>query len=270
MSHFLTPADSLDAIAVPDDGEAAVATAPGVPASRVTLEEVVQALANRDEWIRRSLQGTLKSQPWLRIREGATDLEIGACTELVLGEDRLSGASATLALGALPADVWRYVYAYNDGGALEYEISATAPEAGLVFKSGAGGTNYRYVGAFRTTLLGLVVPFQLVRGRARQTHQVLTGGTSATWATLALRDIASTVDAIPPHAQRAELRLSITGTARIRALGDAANEVQFDAADGNKRLWTIDVRRSAGAPVIEYQVVGGGSALTVEVLGWEE
>lgn len=268
MSHFLTPVDSLDAIAVPDDGEAAVATAPGVPASRVTLEEVVQALANRDEWIRRSLQGTLKSPPWLRIREGATDLEIGACTELVLGENRLSGAATTLALGTLPANVWRYVYAWNDGGALEYEISATVPEAGLVFKT--GDTTRRYIGAFRTTLLGLVVPFQLVRGRARQIHRVLSAGTSATWATLALRDIASTVDAIPPHAQRAELRLSITGQARIRALGDAANEVVFDAADGNGRLWTIDVRRSAGAPVIEYQVVGGGSTVTIDVLGWEE
>ena len=269
MSHILTPIDAFASVEVPDDGEAAVATAPGSPLSRVTLEEVVQALANRDEWIRRSLQGTLKSPPWLRIREGATDLEFGACTELVLGEDRLSGAAGTLALGTLPADVWRYVYAWNDGGALEYEISATAPEAGLVFKT--GDASRRYIGSFRTTLLGLIVPFHLVRGRARQTHRVLNAGASAAWATLILQDIISSVDAIPLHATRAELRITVTGQARIRALGDSANEIVFDTADGNGRTWVIDVRRDgSNRPVIEYQVVGGGSTLTVDVLGWEE
>lgn len=269
MSHFLTPVDAFASIEVPDDGEAAAASAPGVPASRVTLEEVVQALANRDEWIRRSLQGTLKSPPWLRIREGASNLEYGPCTELVLGEDRLSGAAGTLPLGTLPADSWRYVYAFNDGGALEYEVSATAPEAGLVFKT--GDATRRYVGAFRTTLLGLIVPFHLVRGRARQIHRVLNAGASAAWASLILQDIISSVDAIPLHATRAELRITVTGQARIRALGDSANEIVFDAADGNGRTWVIDVRRDGSSrPVIEYHVGGGGSTVTVDVLGWEE
>lgn len=269
MSHTLTPVDDLTTIEVPDDGEAAVATAPGVPASRVTLEEVVQGLANRDEWLRRSMQGTLKSPPWLRIREGATTIEFGACTELVLGDSRLTGAAGSLALGTLPANVWRYVYVWDDGGALEYEISATAPEAGLVFKT--ADTTRRYIGAFRTTLLGLVVPFHLVRGRARQTHRVLNAGTSAAWATIVLEDLLGAVDTIPLHATRAELRLTIAGQARIRALADAANEITFDAADGNARLWTIDVRRNGSSrPVIDYQVVGGGSSLTIDVLGWEE
>jgi hypothetical protein len=220
MSHFLTPVDAFASIEAPDDGEAAVATAPGVPASRVTLEEVVQALANRDEWIRRSLQGTLKSPPWLRIREGATTLEFGACTELVLGEDRLSGAAGTLALGTLPADVWRYVYAWNDGGALEYEISATAPEAGLVFKT--GDASRRYIGSFRTTLLGLIVPFHLVRGRARQIHRVLNAGASAAWATLILQDIISSVDAIPLHAPCTSASAGVHGQSTAKSVANCS------------------------------------------------
>lgn len=268
MSHTLTPVDSLSAIEVPDDGEAAVASAPGSPSSRVTLEEVVQALANRDEWIRRSLQGTLKSPPTLRINEGATVLSFGACTELVLGEDRLSGAAGTLALGTLPADVWRYVYAWNDGGALEYEISATAPEAGLVWKT--GDTSKRYIGSFRTTLLGLIVPFTNIRGSARQQHRVLVGGTSTSYVEMILRDYLGLADAVPPHATRVHLRVQVSGSARIRRVGYAA-EVQFDAADSSVQFATFDIDRNGGGrPVLEYQVIGGGDTLTVDVLGWEE
>lgn len=268
MSHALTASDAFGTVTVPDDGEAAVATAPGVPASRVTLEEVIQNLANRDEWLRRSMHGTLKSPPTLRIREGATVLDFGACTELVLGEDRLSGAAGTLALGTLPADVWRYIYAYNDGGALEYELSATAPEAGLVFKS--GDTTRRYLGAFRTTLLGLVVPFSNVRGSARQQHRVLVGGTSTSYVEMILRDYLSSVDAVPPYATRVHLRVQVAGSARIRRVG-YADEVQFDAADSSVQFATFDIDRNGSSrPVLEYQVVGGGDSLTVDVLGWEE
>jgi hypothetical protein len=268
MSHALSPVDAFDSITVPDDGEAAVATAPGVPASRVTLEEVVQNLANRDEWIRRSLQGTLKSPPSLRIREGASNIEIGALTELVLGEDRLSGTATTLALGTLPADVWRYVYAYNDGGALEYELSASAPEAGLVFKT--GDTTRRYIGAFRSGVGGAVAPVHRVARETRQAFRVLTAGTDAAWTELILDDTLAGVDAIPPHASRALLRVTVAVQGRIRALGDTANEVTVDAT-ANPLLWTIDARRNGGGrPVIEYQAVGGGASVTIDCLGWEE
>ncbi len=268
MSHLLTPVDNFFSIEVPDDGEAAVASAPGSPSSRVTLEEVVQALANRDEWIRRSLQGTLKGPPWLRIRESATNLEFGACTELVLGEDRLSGAAGTLALGTLPADVWRYVYAWNDGGALEYEISATAPEAGLVWKT--GDTSKRYVGSFRTGIGGAVAPMHRVARETRQAFRVLTAGTDASWTELILDDTLASVDVIPPHASRALLRVSAVVQGRFRALGDTASEVDVIESHG-PLLWTIDARRNGGGrPVIEYQAVGGGASVRVDVLGWEE
>lgn len=268
MSHTVTPADALDTVEVPDDGEAAVASAPGSPGSRVTLEEVVQQLVNRDEWIRRSLDGTLKSPPSLRIREGATNLEVGAVTELVLGTSRLSKAASTLALGTLPADVWRYVYAWDDGGALEYELSATAPEAGLVFKT--GDTTRRYIGSFRTGIGGAVAPMHRVARETRQAFRVLTAGTDAAMTELILDDTLAGVDAIPPHASRALLRVTVAVQGRIRASGDTANEVTIDASDG-PLLWTIDARRNGGSrPVIEYQAVGGGASVTIDVLGWEE
>lgn len=64
----------------------------------------------------------------------------------------------------LDADKTYYVYAKVTSSAIALEVSADAPEAGLIWKSGAVGT-HRYLFCFHTSSAGVPLPMQMSRGR---------------------------------------------------------------------------------------------------------
>lgn len=75
--------------------------------------------------------------------------------------------------GTLAADTNYYVYAVLSGGALSFEISTTAPDAALTWKTGATGTA-RYLFAVHTNSSGVPLPMQMSGGRYRYRVSAIT------------------------------------------------------------------------------------------------
>ncbi len=73
-------------------------------------------------------------------------------------------SAANFASGTLANSTPYYVYAKVTSSALAIEISATAPDSGNVWKSGATGT-HRYLFSFVTDSLGVAVPMRRTLGR---------------------------------------------------------------------------------------------------------
>jgi len=266
MSHSLTGVDAFDAITVPDDGEAAVATAPGVPASRVTLEEVVQNLANRDEWLRSSLNGHCEVLPTIRFEGGVLGVYVSKITGLHLGGQRLSTALTTYVALTL-ATGWWHLYAHNNAGVIAFEASATGPEEGLVFKT--GDTTRRFLCSFIWISGSGAGDFVKVGRRVewRRVGALISG--PAALADYVLLDAGTAL--IPPHVSLVHFRLTFqtAGQVRVRPYG-SLQEITFDSVDG-PAIFSLDVRRNgAGEPVFEHESLTAGVSYRYEILGYEE
>lgn len=85
-------------------------------------------------------------------------------------------SAANFASGTLGNSTPYYVYAKVTSSALAIEISATAPDSGNIWKSGATGT-HRYLFSFVTDSVGVAVPMRRTRGRTL--YSVSTIGASA-------------------------------------------------------------------------------------------
>lgn len=85
-------------------------------------------------------------------------------------------SAANFASGTLGNSTPYYVYAKVTSSALAIEISATAPDSGNIWKSGATGT-HRYLFSFVTDSSGVAVPMRRTRGRTL--YSVSTIGASA-------------------------------------------------------------------------------------------
>lgn len=80
-------------------------------------------------------------------------IAIRAVASLTMGATGLVGVASTVAitpsgLATLTNNAWWYVYATVSAGAIAYEVSATAPDATGIFKT--GDTSRRYVTCFHT------------------------------------------------------------------------------------------------------------------------
>ena len=169
--HAITPVSTFDTVTVPDDGEPCVATAPGAPATNITLEEVVQNLANRTQWLHDGPYHGFVSHRSLRtVHVGAArNLTLGAYHRITLenaGTIRLyssPASSTTITTAGLAANTWYYVYCYNDGTAtLAFDVSTTAPDISNTFKT--GDATRRYLGCFTTESASKIVPFMMSDG----------------------------------------------------------------------------------------------------------
>lgn len=149
----------------------------------------------------------------LAIQAGAVWGLVAPASDTTAGAAQIEGAP-----GSLSNSTWYYVYATRSGTSLELELSTTAPDASLAWKSGIATYTHRYLGCFRTNAWG--VPLGLRRDghghslyRARQ--QILSGGTATTATAVYVRPDGTTEEPlIPPHARLASLRWELQiGTA---------------------------------------------------------
>lgn len=117
-------------------------------------------------------------------------------------QTKVEGGGGTL--GA--AEGWWYIYAYNNAGSLDWEISQTAPLAARKVKSSS--SQKRYIGAFRADTNGIPMAMRMVRGRAmfRTQQQVATGLVATTPTSVIVRPSGTTESPLlPPHARVAIL-----------------------------------------------------------------
>ena len=208
-------------------------------------------------------------------RSGTTTHKVYAYAGGTIGASKIEGG------GNLANSTWYYVYAYDNAGSLDFEISITAPNANLCIKS--GDSTRIYLGCFRTLSTGAPIPMRMKRGRylynfsgsAVADARALNAGTATSNTAI---DLAAWV---PLHSQVATIRASVVSTtgaaanyAYIRTEGESgADEVDVyvPAVSAASATLVMDVITD-GDQDIAYRVSSFTSAptLTVWVLGFYE
>jgi len=203
-----------------------------------------------------------------------------------LTQAKVEGGGGTL--GAV-AQAW-HIYAYNNGGALDFEISTTAPRASGAYKNAAGyaGQSRRYLGTFVTDATGAPIPMSMSRGRCLFRRSAIASVTGL-FAANGLR--ALDVSAAQPVPTDLGLSARVPSTARavildIEVLGDpipfpATLDLftNADTASAAVTAYSIDhhpVRRrvvvplAPGSSVVKYTITAAGLVNAyVDLVGWE-
>ena len=199
--------------------------------------------------------------------------------------------------GTLDPDKWYYVYAYVSGSALALQISADAPETGLIWKSGAVGT-HRYLFCFHTNSIGEALPMRMSRGRYLYRYSAITSTelralntsseVTATDVILA-RGGAAAKELLPPHSRVAHVRIGLVAsgnnvddqvTVALTTKADStANSIRHDfyvastshADERDGWIETDDSRTIQYALTLSNADAGDPTAtLSLYVLGFEE
>lgn len=196
------------------------------------------------------------------------------------------GASKIEGGGNLANSQFYYLYAWNNAGALDYELSLTAPGASRRTKS--GDTTRRFLGtAFRTTSAGAPFPGRMTRGRylyRRSGIASVTGAlgsngmravSNSTTVGVTSLDLSSR---IPPHARVAVVRGEQTGTST--GTGGTATLNLYTAGDStsvaveivaNNAAASGDTSRSSETAEIELtsaQLMGYSTAKTTDLMAY--
>ncbi len=190
------------------------------------------------------------------------------------------GASKILGGGNLTNSTWYYVYAWNNAGTLDFEISTTAPDGPRATKS--GDATRRYLGCFPTTSAGAPIPLRASRGRYVYRHsgsaaadtRVLTGGSATSNTAVECAAL------VPPHSRLAKIRAQLTSTAAafnyayLRTEGDSgADEHMIPLPNINvaDAVYVADIETDADQD-IAYRVSNnsGAPTLTLWVAGFYE
>lgn len=192
------------------------------------------------------------------------------------------GASKIEGGGNLANSTWYYVYAYDNAGSLDFEISTTAPASNLCIKGGPDATRI-YLGCFRTLSTGAPIPMRMKRGRylynysgsAAADTRVLNAGTATS------NTAVDCAGLVPPHSQvvtvYAEL-VSTTGAAInygfLRTEGESGADEQYvvvPATNAMSATLVTDLITDADQD-IAYRVTNFTSAptMTIFVRGFYE
>ena len=232
MAHNLSLAaeDALTTISMPEDGDDLDAS---------VVETIVQLLGNKSVMHRTAFLGHIAWTERMSVAPGGSltsfSIAIGGILRVV-GDDstgvrRAAGAAAATITqtaiegggGTLGASArWWYVYAWMNGGTLDYAISLTGPDATGRVKS--ADASRVYLGCFPTDTAGSPYPLRKTGGRVLYRRSGLASGT-ALLASNGLRMLDrgsaqtsfTAIDlrpVVPPHSRAALLRLT--------AIGDAA------------------------------------------------
>ncbi len=137
-----------------------------------------------------------------------------------LGSETQLTTASHFSGGTLAGDTWYYVYASVSGSALALQISADAPDAGLIWKTGATGT-HRYLFCFHTDSSGVPLPMRMSGGRYLYRFSAITSTelralntaseVTATDVILARGNTAGR-ELIPAFARVAHVRISLVAT----------------------------------------------------------
>lgn len=264
--------------AIADVATWAAITTPPADGDRVAIAagagplrpNALQILADRDRFILTTLNGQLATEPEVYVTTDLANLRVKPFA-IVLGERMLTQAAEAVVGCTFPGGSpgWFYLYAYDNAGAMGYEISATAPDAALRFKTGV--TTHRYLASVRTEDGAAPTPFHKTGRVTRYPKQftgglpILTGGGAPTWLTLQLTSGA--VRLLPPHAIMAALEafMATAGTGELRRVAGDMYSINITTAAQEKH-W---VQTSAGpTQSIVYGVAAG--TMTIRVEGWQE
>lgn len=208
-------------------------------------------------------------------RSGTTTHKVYAYAGGTIGASKIEGG------GNLANSTWYYVYAYDNAGSLDFEISTTVPNANLCIKN-VDSTRI-YLGCFRTLSTGAPIPMRMKRGRylynfsgsAVADTRVLNAGTATSDTAVDLAGL------VPLHSQVATIRAELVSTtgaainyAYLNTEGESgADEIYLTvpAVNAASSSMVFDIITDADQDVA-YRVTNNTSAptLTLFVHGFYE
>jgi hypothetical protein len=216
-----------------------------------------------------SLNGYLRGGD-IRV-QGSGQVVAAPISALILGNTYAdsNGSELTISPTGLTPSVWYYVYAHRTGAGspnIGLEVSTTAPDLALVFKT--GDVTRRYLGCFPTTSGG-GTPYTLRACRGRYLYADMTEASLAALSSGAATTYAS-VDLsawVPPHAVatilHAELHNDTAGAqfAQLRPDGSSVDEYTVNAPAGDYAYADLEIVSAweGNTSSIEYQVSNAGA-----------
>lgn len=294
MATTVTPVSQFVATASlavrPQDGDDAFMDGGAAP-----LMPVLQNLFDRTEAARDALINHLSWAEELSITGLSTNtnadfsLVVGAINEVLLynGSTYVPKAYAGGTIGlskveSTPANLdnstWYYLYAFNNAGSLDFQISKTAPNASLTAKSSSA--QYRYLGCFVTNSSGAPVLFRMKRHRyiyrrsgitAPGILNVLATATEVGWTDLSVAAL------VPPHSCIViiDANLNATGGSAyldLRTKGDTGDVSLHLLSTTNDVHGSVEMETNSSR-VIQYTLAlgtGSDSYGQVWVMGFTE
>jgi hypothetical protein len=195
-------------------------------------------------------------------------------------EAKVEGGGGTLGAAA----AWWYLYCYNNGGTLDYEVSTTAPNANRVAKS--GDATRRFLCSFKTLSTGQPIPMRkagnlclyrvsgLPSALSADVRALNAGTSVGSFATVALATW------LPPHARVARLRAVLKATSGIAAQAYAFVQTNGDSGNGYETIYgsatsgefggaSFDVETD-GSRQVQYSSSEANTELSLYVHGWYE
>lgn len=184
------------------------------------------------------------------------------------------GASKVSPAGNLANSTVYYVYAYNNGGSLDFQITTDVPNANLRFKNAS--SQYVYVGWFVTDSAGAPLPFIMRNGHYRflfgaltssSAHRVITAGNATSFT-------AVTVACVPAHARLIRLHFELTPGAAGRAVyfraGGTSTFHKYFVAQATYAVLGDTAVELNSSRQFEYKVSNSGDSLETYVTEVDE
>lgn len=281
MSTVLTETSSYDAtITVPASGDARTAS---------SVNTAFQSLTNRSKYLYDHMpNGLLVGGDRADCSDGAT-VNISAIKSVIIGNKSYSASAQALTNSSLEGggsfanSTWYYVYCYVSAGSLAFQISTTAPEASLTWKTGV--TTHRYLRSFRTNSSGTVYRFRACGGRViyrRSAHSPGTFSVLAASADGSFTDV-NCAGFVPPHARLITLfaNFQIADDAdgqrevRYRTNGDTSSYFSMKTQDKIAQQDAQFDIETDSSQIFEYSIVDSASPtntiqLDIDIVGYSE
>lgn len=185
------------------------------------------------------------------------------------------GASKVSPAGNLANSTLYYVYAYNNAGSLDFQITTDVPNANLRFKNAS--SQYVYLGWFVTDTAGAPLPFLMRDGRYRflfgglastSVHRVLSGGNATSFTAVSLATL------VPSHIRLVRLHAEFLGGAvgralYLRATGTSTFHKLFTAQTTDALNFDTAVELNTSRQ-FDYKVTNAGDSATLYVTEVDE
>jgi len=191
----------------------------------------------------------------------------------------LTNADLDAAPGSYANTSTYFIYASYSAGAIQLQMSLTAPDASLRFKAGAG--SWLYLGCMLTDASGAPVPLRAVNGRYfyQESQIIVSSGSATFWSTLALES------RVPATATTVHLQAQIVNNstnARTLSVRPAGSGAGISVSANAKYLVTLggtfgSAYNSTAMEIatgttndVDYQVSGADGFGSIWVTGFSE
>jgi len=205
--------------------------------------------------------------PFIAVTEGGTWKTIFSTTTTSVGVANIEGMP-----GAFTPNTWYYIYAFSNGGVMDFQLSTTPPDVYGLYKNGT--FSMKFLGTFLTNSGGFIIPFEKYGNFVTYEGKFTVGsGSSTTPSAL------NTAAAIPPSINNVprlcKMVLDINNTAntsdQLILVGSTTpiTGLSFQARAGGLDTTVFDIATDANRALF-YSVSNNLTVATFSLYGYYE